>query len=231
MKKIDVIRINQEQAEKIKDFVAPEIFLDVYLNNQRSFQISCSGLYVNELVTGYLCFHRYINSISNIRGFNYDLDDQSVFVDYENDLDEEIDLPKKKRLRISPEQVYFLLSEMQENCGNFWETGAFNSSALATTNHIVKTYSDISPENTLFMLIGYSLLQNISFSDKLLFLTGSVTASVAEIAGYINCPFIISKSAPTQQAIRICEEYEIGLAGFVRNQSMNIYSGKALFDF
>jgi FdhD protein len=81
------------------------------------------------------------------------------------------------------------------------------------------------------MLIGYSLLQNISFSDKLLFLTGSVTASVSEIAGYINCPFIISKSAPTQQAIRICEEYEIGLAGFVRNQSMNIYSGKALFDF
>jgi FdhD protein len=229
MKNIDIIKISDGNKQKTSDTVTEEVILTLILNGHKKAEFSCSGKNINELVIGYLNFHGFINELGEISRLDFNVENEKVFVDtnsmesnFANGiLQPEMKLPLADILQLM--NTFIHLSE------EFQQTGAVHSAAIANENGIIKKYDDISRHNTLFMLLGYSLTKNILLSDKILLLTCRLTKSIMDIILKSKIRMIITKAAPTDRAVETCKKNDIALAGFVRENRMNIYHGEEKF--
>ena len=125
---------------------------------------------------------------------------------------------------IAPEKVLSLMESLLETSSLHNITHGTHCSALANGNDILVLREDIGRHNTIDMVGGYTLLEGIDCSDKIILTTGRVSSEIVNKAGRLGAPVIISHSAPTSQAIHLSREAGITLIGYVRGGKMNIYS-------
>jgi FdhD protein len=225
MKKIGIIRYKEGKKEKVQDKVAEEIFLKVILNGENISAFSCSGTHVNELITGYLYHHGYINETGEIQSLYYNVENETAYIQTIPKQTELFSENRPSEKNYSIENLLNLMEEFTKRSLKFQETGAFHSSAIATQEKIVLSFDDISRHNTVYSLLGYSILNNLLLQDKILLLTCRLTKSIMDIILKMGIKTIVTKAAPTHRAIETCKENDIKLAGFVRGARMNIYNG------
>jgi FdhD protein len=82
---------------------------------------------------------------------------------------------------------------------------------------------DIGRHNALDKIIGKCLYDNVFIKDKIVITSGRITSEVILKCAKIGIPYIVSRSAPTNLAIDIAKDLNIGLIGFARGNKMNIY--------
>jgi len=226
MKTIDITRIKNGTKTQLEDEVATEEILSVFLNEKFIAKFSCLGKNLNELIIGYLFFYEFVNDYHEIKSFEYDIHEKSAYVStvkVKSSMDESF---KSKQKKYAHENLLSLMSIFSSTSETFQKTGAVHSAGIATENEIIKTFDDLSRHNTLYMLLGYSLINNVHLSDKILLLTCRLTNSIMEIIQKTNTRIIVTKAAPTDLAVKTCQESNITLAGFVRENRMNIYNGE-----
>ncbi|MDI6776920.1 MAG: formate dehydrogenase accessory sulfurtransferase FdhD [Syntrophales bacterium] len=131
---------------------------------------------------------------------------------------------KRKGVPITPEKVLSLMESLLETSYLHNITHGTHCSALANGNGILVLREDIGRHNTIDMIGGYTLLEGIDCSDKIILTTGRVSSEIVNKVGKLGAPVIISHSAPTSQAIHLLKEAGITLIGYVRGGKMNIYS-------
>ena len=83
---------------------------------------------------------------------------------------------------------------------------------------------DIGRHNTIDMIGGYTLLHDIDCSDKIIMTTGRISSEMVNKVWNLGIPVIITRSAPTAEAIRVLEGAGMTLIGYVRNGRMNVYT-------
>ncbi|MDO8734675.1 MAG: formate dehydrogenase accessory sulfurtransferase FdhD, partial [Elusimicrobiota bacterium] len=83
---------------------------------------------------------------------------------------------------------------------------------------------DIGRHNAVDKLIGKALIDGIDTKDKILFTSGRVSSDIVQKVLRAKIPVIVSHSAPTSFAVKLCKEKNITLIGFARGRRMNIYS-------
>ena len=125
---------------------------------------------------------------------------------------------------ITPEKILSLMESLLETSYLHNITHGTHCSALANGNGILVLREDIGRHNTIDMIGGYTLLEGIDCSDKIILTTGRVSSEIVGKVGKLGAPVIISHSAPTSQAIHLLKEVGITLIGYVRGGKMNIYS-------
>ncbi|WGI63354.1 primosomal protein N' [Escherichia coli] len=94
----------------------------------------------------------------------------------------------------------------------------------ATTEKLFITRTDIGRHNALDKIYGYCLLHKIPLRDKILVFSGRISSEVLLKAAKLGVSIVISKSAPTELALKMAEELNITTVGFVRGESFNIYT-------
>jgi len=114
--------------------------------------------------------------------------------------------------------------DLQEKAEVFKLTGGVHSAALGDQNRILFIFDDLGRHNTIDKIIGASLLQGISGTDKCLVLTGRISSEIIIKAARANIPILVSKAAPTDLAVDLAEDLNITVLGFVRKGKANIYS-------
>ncbi len=62
------------------------------------------------------------------------------------------------------------------------------------------------------------------FSGGLLLISGRISSDIVVRMQRTGVPLIVSKSAPTEKAVRIAGAYGITLCGFARGRRVNIYT-------
>ena len=97
-------------------------------------------------------------------------------------------------------------------------------SALGDCNGIIICREDIGRHNTIDMIGGYTLLHDIDCADKILMTTGRISSEMVNKVWNLGIPVIITRSAPTAEAIRVLKEAGMTLIGYVRNGKMNLYT-------
>jgi FdhD protein len=229
MKKVDILRIEKDRRKPMQDMVAHEVSLRIAVDRQEPLMLPCSGTHVNEMITGYLFTNGYIDAVGDIRSLDYDMQHQTATVSTDPDKMMLDGFKWDRQLSLSVQRIFDTMREFSGLSHRFQQTGGVHSAAEANENGIRKYFDDISRHNAIDKIIGWNMLNNEPVEDKALLLTCRVSRSIIEKAVKAGFPMIISNSPPTDRAITIARDNGIALAGFVREDRMNIYHGEDSF--
>jgi len=229
MKKVDIIRIEKDHRKHMQDMVAHEVSLRLAINELEPLILPCSGTHVNEMLTGYLFTNGYIETVGDIQSLDYDMQNQTATVTLDPNKMMLDGFKWDARIQLPAHQVIDIMREFSGLSHRFQQTGGVHSAAEATDKGIKKYFDDISRHNAIDKIIGWNMMNNEPFEDKCLLLTCRISRSIIQKAVKAGFPMIVSTSPPTDQALTIARNNQIALAGFVREERMNIYNGADSF--
>jgi len=248
----NILRIKKGQATWVDDQVATEQAITIKLNGEEFVTMVCTPEWIEDMAVGYLASEGIIRKYDDIKTIR--LDEKNGFVHIEsshiNPLYEGLQnkryltsccggsrqgfvfasdamAAKKMKSRyvtLTPEDCLRLMNLMQNEADTFKETGGVHNAALCDERGIVLSRMDIGRHNALDKIYGYCMKNNISVRDKIIVFSGRLSSEILLKVAKIGCEVVLSKSAPTERALELAEELEITAVGFIRNDSMNVYT-------
>ncbi len=99
-----------------------------------------------------------------------------------------------------------------------------HTAALAGPEGLEAVRIDIGRHNTLDKLYGHALRHGWSLSERVVAFSGRISSEVLLKVAKMGAPVLLSKSAPTDLALRLAEELGVTTVGFLRGASMNVYT-------
>ena len=127
-------------------------------------------------------------------------------------------------MTVTTEQVWSLMERLQTGSKDFIATGGVHNAALCAADDLLAVRTDIGRHNALDKLYGYSLLHGIRMADKLIAFSGRLSSEVVLKAAKMGCGLLLSKSAPTDLALKLAEELGITCIGFIRGRRLTVYT-------
>jgi len=256
MENLKILKIKGNSFEKKEDFLVEEVPITIIANDSELVTLLCSPTDIEDLVTGFLFTSGLVINKNDLKSIQFDKKRLTVYVQLIEDaimkgrtfkriytsgcgkgtlFYNAFDLIKREKntsgLKISQDLVFALMKDFQNKSHLFKKTGGVHSAALADNTTILVFRDDIGRHNAIDKVIGFCFNKAILLKDKILVTSGRISSDVLFKAQKAGFPIIISKSAPTNQAVKLAQDFKITLAGFVRGQSMNIYSEPGRIDF
>ncbi len=106
----------------------------------------------------------------------------------------------------------------------FHRTGGTHAMAIATDAGIIALAEDISRTCALEKALGLALLDDADFAQSIAILSSRVPSRMIVKLARCGVPIVAAVSAPTIDAVRLAEELNICLCGFVRGERANVYT-------
>ncbi|MDI7741742.1 formate dehydrogenase accessory sulfurtransferase FdhD [Lysinibacillus fusiformis] len=250
----EILRIENNQVKQVEDLVVTEYAVTVKINQQELVTMVCTPEHVEDMVMGYLASERIIRSFEDIEDIWYQEEEGFVHIKTKqiNPIFQQIQnkryitsccgmsrqgfvfandaLVSKKmediHVRITTDDCFRLMRSMQDAAVTFQETGGVHNAALCDVNGIVLSRMDIGRHNALDKIYGYCLRNNISIRDKIIVFSGRISSEILLKVSKIGCEIVLSKSAPTELALQLAEQLGITTVGFIRKNTLNIYTHK-----
>ncbi|WP_438616517.1 formate dehydrogenase accessory sulfurtransferase FdhD [Priestia megaterium] len=238
--------------ESVEDKIVTEFPVTVKINEEEFVTMVCSPQYIEDMVIGYLASEGVIRAYKDIKNIWVQEKEGYVHVtiDKLNPYFQNLQnkryitsccgasrqgfvfindaLTAKKMNDISVElsikDCFQLMNKLQQSAATFQETGGVHNAAICDKNGFMLSRMDIGRHNALDKLYGYCLKHHISIRDKVVVFSGRISSEILLKVAKIGCEVVLSKSAPTELALNVAEELGITTVGFIRNDSLNIYT-------
>ena len=250
----EILRIENNQVNIVEDLVVTEHAVTVKINQQEFVTMVCTPEYVEDMVIGYLASERIIRNAEDIEDIWYQEEEGFVHINTKqiNPIYQQIQnkryitsccgmsrqgfvfandaLTSKNmnevNVRISTDDCFRLMKEMQDSATTFQETGGVHNAALCDVNGIILSRMDIGRHNALDKIYGHCIRNNISMKGKIIVFSGRISSEILLKVSKIGCEIVLSKSAPTELALQLAEQLGITTVGFIRKNALNIYTHK-----
>ncbi len=221
-----------------------ELSLTIYVNGEELVTILCTPLKLNCLVIGFLYSEGIISSVSEVARLRVCEDEPVADVRLRQS---KPSLPVRRiltsgcgggvgfqtqgqrvesELVVAPEEVLSLIKQLQQQAQLFRACGGVHASALSDTRHLLVIAEDIGRHNTLDKIQGECLLRGLATKDRLLLTTGRISSEMLLKAARMQTPVVVSRSAPTGQAISLARDLGVTLVGYARGSRLSVYSGE-----
>jgi FdhD protein len=238
------------QIVDIEDDIVTEFPLTIFLNDQEFATMVFTPTHFKEMVVGFLASEGVIRLQEDIASLNIDENGGYAHVRLHAEVitsqqhyskrfigsccgksrqfyfhnDARTAKTSTAKQTITPSQCIHLMNDMQKCSVVFQETGGVHNAALCTPDEIIVSRTDIGRHNALDKLYGYSILNRVSIREKIIVFSGRISSEVLVKAAKIGVGIVLSKSAPTDLAIKLADDLNITAVGFIRGNSFNIYS-------
>jgi len=205
------------------EILAKEVRVEIYVNNKVHGIYTISDNMVNEFIYGNLLTSNIISSpenVEDIKKFNH-----KIYVTIKNKRTKSI-AKCSSTLSISGVKLIGAMRKFHEKALEFKVTGAFHSAALLDGNTLdfIVYIEDLSRYGAIDKVIGWALLNDIKLCRNILLTSGRVFKETIAKAAAAGIPMIVSKAAPTYNAVCLAEEKKITLIGFMRKHRFNVYA-------
>ncbi|WP_462413534.1 formate dehydrogenase accessory sulfurtransferase FdhD [Neobacillus sp. Marseille-QA0830] len=246
------LRYENGHPEHTEEVIVTEYPVTIKLNGQELVTMVCTPEYIDDMVIGYLASEGIIRSMEDISDIWIQEKEGYVHVKtkkvnpyysqfqskryitsccgmsrqgfvFVNDA-----MTAKKidgmRVRISVEDTFKLMEEMQKSATVFQKTGGVHNAALCDRNGMILSRMDIGRHNALDKIYGYCLKNKLPIQDKIIVFSGRISSEILLKVAKIGCEMVLSKSAPTELALQLADQLGITTIGFVRGRSLNVYT-------
>lgn len=249
--KRSIIRYFDGRLEEKEDLLVDEAPLTVYFNGEELVTLLCTPEYQDELAIGFLAAEGLINRREKLEKITVDRDNGIVYVEYKgsarrgelflkryittgcgkgttfyNALDPVALKPYQGEVKVPAEKLFVLMKEMQRRSELYLTTGGVHSAALCDAEKILLFREDVGRHNAADKIMGHAFLNGISLGDKIFLTSGRISSEIILKVAKMGIGMIVSRSAPTELAIKHAEELNLTVVGFVRAGRLNIYTGR-----
>lgn len=245
-----ILKYDDNHFVEEDDQIVTEYPLTIILNNEEFATLVCTPAELDELVIGFLASEGVIRSYNEVTQLHFDLDQGFAYVTINKNVPTNQEYYSKRfigsccgkgrqfyfvndsktaktstsKITITPEDCISLMNQMQQNSVIFKDTGGVHNASLCDVSHVIVNRTDIGRHNALDKIYGHCLRHRIPVRDKIIVFSGRLSSEVLLKAAKIGVGVVLSKSAPTDLAIKMADELNITTVGFIRGETLNVYT-------
>jgi FdhD protein len=126
-----------------------------------------------------------------------------------------------------PAMLASLPDKLREAQRVFSSTGGLHAAGLFNAaGEMLAVREDVGRHNAVDKIVGWALLQDkLPLAGCALLVSGRASFELVQKAVLAGIPLLAAVSAPSSLAADLAEEAGLTLVGFLRGQSMNVYTG------
>lgn len=237
--------ITRDGSRAVNAEVIHERLVCLYVNGIELVTIMCSPCQLEALALGFLANEGIIRSMDDVRAVEIRpnstcIDVWLAFSDFEppkrriltsgcgggvtfEDLSAEFP-PLETHRSVTPDQLWSLMDSLYQEAELYNRARGVHTSALGDGERLLLAAEDVGRHNTLDKLRGLALQQRIDTRDGIILTTGRVSSEVINKARHMEVPVVCSRTSPTSLSVGLSDEWNITLVGYLRRNSMNIYT-------
>ena len=242
------VQLKGGKTEEVKGLIVREQPLVIHVNGKKFVTLLCSPLKLDCLVVGYLWLEKVIASLDDIANLEVSEIDGRADVT----LTQEVELPTERiltsgcgggitfridprlfpkiysSLKVRPEQLFLRMKELYAQAVNYRASRGIHGAALTDGDRLLVVAEDVGRHNAVDKIKGEALLGGIPTVDRILLSTGRISSEMLLKTARMGVPLVASRTSPTEMAVSLAEQLGITVVGYLRPESLNLYSGDAL---
>lgn len=117
-----------------------------------------------------------------------------------------------------------LLKQMHEKALKYAEHGGIHSAAIGTKDGLLLDCEDIGRHNTVDRLAGEALFRGLDLRETMLITSGRISSEMVIKAARLGVGLLASRSTPSDQAVKLCQQAGIVLVGYLRGGRFEIFT-------